>query len=131
MSSLVERKWFECWPLATSKREAQRKTKPDLIIGHSLDKLTANGILCFWHLRRFPIYREVKGSNFSLRDDPGLIFSKQTNKQTNCQNKSELCIKKIILFGDSPTQKWKDDFDSVGFQHEQLFLYDKVHFENI
>jgi hypothetical protein len=71
-----------------------------VILGHSLDKLTANGILCFWPWQQFPIYREDKGSNFSLRHDIAKIrqynlvwnlklwihFFK-TNKQTNRQNK--------------------------------------------
>jgi hypothetical protein len=44
-----------------------------VILGHSLDKLTANGILCFWPWQQFPIYREDKGSNFSLRHDNAKI----------------------------------------------------------
>jgi hypothetical protein len=113
----------------SQKESAEEDEYLNLILGHSLDKLTANEILCFWHCRRFPIHRENKGIEFWFASRPWPHFFPK--KQTNCQNKSELCIKKIILFGDSPTQKRKDDFDSVGFQHEQLFLYDKVHFENI
>ena len=111
MSSLVERKWFECWPLVTPKRKAQKKT--NVLTWYltilCIDKLTANVFLCFWHWQRFPIYREVKGSKFSLRHDnakirhiisclePQTMASFFQNKQAN-----KLSKQKWTLYKENP-----------------------------
>ena len=131
---MIDRKWLGCWPLVTPKRKVQKKTNVLAIL--CIDKLTANGFLCFWHWQRFPIYRENKGSNFSLRHDnakirhiiisclePQTLASFFQNKQANKLSKQKWTLYKEnhFIWG-LPNTKTKRRFCLSGFKHQQFFL---------